>query len=93
MRGKKAKLLKRVIRNQLQKLNLEGVNKTEIHQKKYEPISFRQKNFVVYENKEPKVIEMNVINPVRLDFCERRAYQSLKDTLIKAGAIKNVKKQ
>ena len=91
MRGKKSKILKSVITNQLLKMKVEGID--DLFQRRYEPFQYVTKNMLIRENNEPKIIQVEIIQPIKLEFCFRRAYQSLKDTLKSSGSIKNVKRK
>lgn len=88
MRGKKAKVLRKVIKRQILKMSVDS--KKNLMEKHYEPVQkFAKQQLILIEGKQEKVT-LIYTQPIKLDFCFRRAYQSLK-SVVKAGKVKNVK--
>ena len=90
MRAKKAKLLRKVIRRQIAKQ--QGNTELDLMETRYEKIE-RFARQVPYVNSNGKLETATVLYtmPIKLDFCFRRAYKSLKYVMKKSGNLKNAK--
>ena len=90
MRAKKAKLLRKVIKRQIAKQ--QPHTDVDLMENRYEKVEKFARQ-VPYVNDKGKVETTTILYtmPVRLDFCFRRAYKSLKYVMKKSGNLKNAK--
>lgn len=88
MRGKKAKALRRVIKRQIERMAVED---KDLMVTSYEEPKKFAKRFTVLRDGKPALEDLIFTEPVIMDFCFRRAYQSLKDVVKRSGQLKNVK--
>lgn len=90
MRAKKAKLLRKVIRRQIAKQ--QPNTELDLMETKYEEAEKFARQ-VPYINDKGKMETATVVYtmPIRLEYCFRRAYKSLKYIMKKSGNLKNAK--
>lgn len=90
MRAKKAKLLRKVIRRQIEKQ--QPHTDFDLMETRYEKTEKFARQ-VPYINSKGKIETATIIYtmPIKLDFCFRRAYKSMKDVMKRSGNLKNVK--
>ena len=89
MRNKKAKILRRVIKNQINKMQVNS--ERDLMETKYEDVKKFARRVPYVDKGELKTADIVYTMPLRLDFCFRRAYQSLKQTVKRSGQLKNVR--
>lgn len=89
MRGKKAKALRKVIKNQINKMAINSDR--DLMETSYEPVEKFAKQHMVNKDGKPEDVTLIFTQPIKMDFCFRRAYQSLKYTVKQSGQLKNVR--
>ena len=89
MRGKKAKALRKVIKNQISKMAV-GTER-DLNQTVYEEPKKFAKQHLVLRNGKTEQIALVYTKPIVMEFCFRRAYQSLKQVVKQTGKLKDVR--
>ena len=92
MRNKKAKALRRVAKRQVAKQQGKDEFKNiNLFEKRFLKVEKFAKQHLVLRDGKPEYVALIYTKPIKLDFCLRRVYQSLKGFLKYENKIKDVK--
>lgn len=89
MRGTKARALRKATKNQMARP--QENSERDLMITAYAPIERFAKRDLVLKDGKPTEVDTIYTEPIHLDFCFRRAYQSLKAIVKQSGQLKDVR--